>query len=64
MRCICKWGYTCAGTGFVHCLNRGFDCYCSCGCKEECYGCSFCEGDDDEKWCDEEDPTELQEQFE
>lgn len=51
MTCICQWPSHCDGSGWVTCFSRHEDCYCQCGCKEECYGCVNCDegdfGDDD-----------------
>lgn len=51
MTCICEWPVRCNGFGVVKCHADSWgDCYCACGCEEECSGCRECieRSDEDE----------------
>jgi hypothetical protein len=52
--CTCDWPSVCDGDGTVECVGRD-DCFCLCGCRDECFGCSRCaERDDDYDDLDDE----------
>lgn len=49
--CTCTFPHFCDGNGYVTCTSkRTGDCFCFCGCTDDCYGCAECDALSDDTW--------------